>query len=144
MFIHAIAVRAPFSSGAATQNRQGFACVSRLFQLQDLLWRACRVVLDVALQCGRMSLEEAAAYLETEAQLERPVAEAEVRRYVLTPTEPMSYLIGKSLLLELRSEAARALGDRFDLYRFHEHLLTCGTVSPTLVKDELWVRLGVG
>lgn len=125
---------------------QGFFLnpVSRLFQLQDLLWRACRVVLDVALQCGKMGLEEAAAYLENEALLERPVAEAEVRRYVLTPTEPMSYLIGKSLLLELRAEAARALGERFDLYRFHEHLLTCGTVPPTLVKDELWEKLGIG
>jgi uncharacterized protein (DUF885 family) len=125
---------------------QGFFLnpVSRLFQLKDLLWRACRVVLDVTLQCGRMTLEEASAYLEQEAQLERPIAEAEVRRYVLTPTEPMSYLIGKSLLLELRAEAARKLGDRFDLSRFHAELLKGGTVPPTLLRDELWERLGVG
>jgi uncharacterized protein (DUF885 family) len=117
--------------------------VSRLFRLTDLLWRACRVVLDVNLQCGRMTLEEGASYLETEAQLERPVAEAEVRRYALTPTEPMSYLVGQSLLMDIRSEAARRMGDRFDLKRFHAELLACGTIPPMLLKDELWERLGV-
>jgi uncharacterized protein (DUF885 family) len=124
---------------------QGFFLdpVSRIFQLKDLLWRACRVVLDVSLQCGKMSLGEAVAYLEQEAQLERPVAEAEVRRYALMPTEPMSYLVGKTLLLELRAEAARKLGNRFDLRQFHAELLKSGTVSPTLVREELWERLGV-
>jgi uncharacterized protein (DUF885 family) len=117
--------------------------VSKLFRLADHLWRACRVVLDVNLQCGRMTLAEAIAYLEEEAQLERPVAEAEVRRYVITPTEPMSYLVGQSLLMELRTEAARRLGDRFDLFRFHSELLACGTIPPTLLKDELWERLGM-
>jgi uncharacterized protein (DUF885 family) len=116
--------------------------VSKLFRLADHLWRACRVVLDVNLQCGRMTVAEAVRYLEDEAQLERPVAEAEVRRYVITPTEPMSYLVGQSLLMELRTEAARRLGERFDLYRFHGELLACGTIPPTLLKDELWERLG--
>jgi uncharacterized protein (DUF885 family) len=118
--------------------------VSKLFRLADHLWRACRVVLDVNLQCGRMTLAEAVAYLEDEAQLERPVAEAEVRRYVITPTEPMSYLVGQSLLMELRTEAAKRLGDRFDLFRFHSELLACGTIPPTLLKDELWEKLAVG
>jgi len=118
--------------------------VSKLFRLADYLWRACRVVLDVNLQCGNMTLDQAATYLEEEAQLEAPVAEAEVRRYAITPTEPMSYLVGQSLIMELRNEAARRAGDRFDLYRFHSELLTGGTIPPTLLKEELWERLGVG
>lgn len=118
--------------------------VSKLFRLADHLWRACRVVLDVNLQCGKMTLDQAATYLEEEAQLEPPVAATEVRRYAITPTEPMSYLVGQSLLLEMRTEAARRQGDRFDLYRFHSELLACGTIPPTLLKDELWDRLGMG
>lgn len=129
----------------ALMDEHGFFLdpVSKLFRLNDLLWRACRVVLDVNLQCGHMTLEQAAAYLENEALLERPVAEAEVRRYVLTPTEPMSYLVGQSLLMEIRAEAARRLGGRFDLQGFHTELLACGTIPPTLLRDELWERLGV-
>ena len=118
--------------------------VSKLFRLNDHLWRACRVVLDVNLQCGHMTLAEAAEFLEHEAQLEQPVAEAEVRRYVITPTEPMSYLVGQSLLIEMRDEARRRLGARFDLLGFHTELLACGTIPPTLLKDELWERLAVG
>ncbi len=129
----------------ALMDEHGFFLdpVSKLFRLNDLLWRACRVVLDVNLQCGHMNLEQAASYLETEAMLDRPVAEAEVRRYVLTPTEPMSYLVGQSMLMEIRAEAARRLGGRFDLQGFHTELLACGTIPPTLLKDELWERLGV-
>jgi uncharacterized protein (DUF885 family) len=56
----------------------------------------------------------------------------------------MSYLVGQSLLMELRTEAARRLGDRFDLFRFHSELLACGTIPPTLLKDELWEKLAVG
>jgi uncharacterized protein (DUF885 family) len=67
-----------------------------------------------------------------------------VRRYVITPTEPMSYLVGQSRLMELRAEASRRLGGRFDLYRFHGELLAWGTIPPMLLKDELWERLGVG
>jgi uncharacterized protein (DUF885 family) len=118
--------------------------VSRLFQLKDLLWRACRVVLDVALHCGRMTIPQAVDYLCTEALLDRSAAESEVRRYALTPTQPLSYLVGKTLLLELRTEAARRLGDRFDLLDFHTALLRIGTLPPTLVREELWVYLNAG
>lgn len=125
--------------------KQGFFLdpVSRLFQLQDLLWRACRVVLDVSLHCGKMTEAEAQEYLVTEAMLDRSTAEAEVKRYVLTPTQPMSYLVGMTLLVELREEARVRLGDRFDLAEFHTALLEGGTLPPALVREELWERLGV-
>jgi uncharacterized protein (DUF885 family) len=125
---------------------QGFFLdpVSRLFQLNDLLWRACRAVLDVTLQCGRMTEGEAAEYLVNEAMLDRPTAEAEVKRYVLTPTQPMSYLVGKTLILELRDEAKRRLGSRFDLNEFHAALLQGGTLPPALLREEIWDRLPAG
>lgn len=124
---------------------QGFFLdpVSRLFQLQDLLWRACRVVLDIALHCGKMTLAQAQDYLVREAALDEATAEAEVKRYLLTPTQPMSYLVGATLLVEIREEARRKLGDRFDLSEFHAALLEGGTLPPALVREELWGRLGV-
>ena len=38
----------------------GAVTASRLYQLKDLMWRACRVVIDVGLHTGRMSIEDAA------------------------------------------------------------------------------------
>jgi len=116
--------------------------LTRLFQLRDLLFRACRVVLDTALQSGRMSPEEAVDYLVDEAMIDSSVAASEVQRYCMTPTQPMSYLVGKLQILELRSDAQRVLGSRFDLHDFHAALLASGTIPPALVHEELWPRLG--
>ena len=117
--------------------------LTRLFQLRDLLFRACRVVLDAALQSGRMTPGQAVDYLVEQAMLERSLAVSEVRRYCTAPTQPMSYLVGKLQILELRSEAQQKLGARFNLHDFHAALLASGTIPPALVREELWPRLGV-
>jgi uncharacterized protein (DUF885 family) len=115
--------------------------LARLFQLKDLLWRACRVVIDVGLHTGRMSIEQAVEFLVEQAMLERVNAVAEVRRYAATPTQPMSYLVGKLLLLELREEAKRRLGPAFNLHDFHSAVLASGSIPPTLMDAEIWERL---
>ena len=118
---------------------QGFHLepLARLYQLKDLLWRACRVVIDVGLHTGTMSHPQAVEYLVEQAMVERVNAESEVRRYTMTPTQPMSYLVGKHQLLEIRDEVKSRLGKRFNLYDFHKALLGCGTVPPALARMEL-------
>jgi uncharacterized protein (DUF885 family) len=115
--------------------------VTRLFQLRDLLWRACRVQIDVELHTGRMSFEQAVDFLVEQAMLERVNAETEVKRYAATPTQPMSYLVGKLMLLELRDEAKRRLGPAFNLYDFHSAVLASGSIPPSLMDAEIWDRL---
>jgi len=116
--------------------------VTRIFQLRDLLWRACRVVIDVGLHTGKLTFMQAVDYLVEEAMLERFNAVMEVKRYTLMPTQPMSYLVGKLQILALRDEARKRLGDRFDLSRFHTALLAGGSLPPALVREELFQRLG--
>jgi len=111
--------------------------LTRLYQLKDLLWRACRVVLDVGLHTGRFTYMQAVDYLRETAMVERVNALAEVKRYTLTPTQPMSYLVGKLEIVKLRAEAEQRLGSRFDLHDFHAALLERGTVPPALVREEL-------
>ncbi len=122
---------------------QGFFLdpLSRLYQLKDLLWRACRVVIDVGLHTGTMTYPQAVDYLVEQAMVERVNAETEVRRYTTTPTQPMSYLVGKHLLLEIRNEVKSRLGKRFNLFDFHKALLGCGTVPPALARMELEEQL---
>ena len=99
--------------------------------------------MDAALHSGRMTFEEAVEYLTEEALLERVNAESEVRRYAMAPTTPMSYLMGKLAILELRDEAKRRLGAKFNLHDFHAALLASGSIPPSLIGEELWDRLGV-
>ena len=117
--------------------------MTRLFQLKDMLWRACRVVIDVRLHTGRTTFAEAVDFLVENSMLERPSAEAEVKRYVLTPTQPMSYLVGKLAIMEMREEVKRRLGRRFSLNDFHAAILSAGTVPPALLRDALWEKLPV-
>jgi uncharacterized protein (DUF885 family) len=98
-------------------------------------------VIDVGLHTGRMSIEQAVEFLVEQAMLERVNAVAEVRRYAATPTQPMSYLVGKLLLLELREEAKRRLGPAFNLHDFHSAVLASGSIPPTLMDAEIWERL---
>ncbi|HYM81706.1 MAG TPA: DUF885 domain-containing protein [Candidatus Limnocylindria bacterium] len=124
-------------------GEQGFFLdpLTRLCQLKDLHFRACRIVLDVGLHTGTMTFMQAVDVLVQEAMVERVNAIAEVKRYTLTPTQPMSYLVGKLELLSIRDEARRRLGARFDLHDFHAALLACGTLQPALVREELGERL---
>jgi uncharacterized protein (DUF885 family) len=84
---------------------------------------------------------QAVDYLREQAMIERVSAISEVKRYTLTPTQPLSYLVGKELLREIRLEAERRLGPAFDLYEFHGELLRLGTVPPFLIRQELTDRL---
>jgi uncharacterized protein (DUF885 family) len=113
---------------------------SRLFQLKDMLWRAARVVVDVGLQTGGMSIEAAIGFLVDEAALERVNATAEVMRYTATPTQPSSYLVGKLEIMEIRRRYEERLGARFDLKTFHDTLLDVGSVPPRLARVALGIE----
>ncbi|MBI3961855.1 MAG: DUF885 domain-containing protein [Deinococcus sp.] len=117
-----------YEEGFYTDPRQ------RLMQLKDLLWRACRVIIDTGLHTRGLSFEAAVDMLMNMAHLERPNALAEVRRYCQTPTQPMSYVIGKREILGLRDDYRQKLGRRFSLRAFHDRLLSFGTIPPSLVR----------
>jgi uncharacterized protein (DUF885 family) len=110
---------------------------TRLFQLKDLLWRACRVILDVRLHTGAISPEAAVNYLATEAFLDRSFAQAEVNRYCATPTQPMSYLIGRREILRLRQELQTLIHGKFSLRQFHDELLAWGSIPIAYVREGL-------
>ncbi len=94
----------------------------------DAIWRACRIILDVKLQRGEMSVGEAIDFLVEQTGFERPNAAAEVHWYTYRPTYPMSYLLGKVLLLRLREDEKRRLGDQFSLRSFHDTMLREGSL----------------
>lgn len=106
----------------------------RLFQLKDQLWRACRIVIDAKLHTGDMAFDEAVDMLVNVAKLERVNAIGEVRRYTQTPTQPMSYLVGKQQILDLRQRERQRLGSRFDLRDFHDRLLAQGSLPVALIE----------
>lgn len=106
----------------------------RLFQLKDQLWRACRVVIDVKLHTQGMTFDEAVDMLVDVAHLERPNAVGEVRRYTQSATQPMSYLLGKHQILDLREREKKRHGAAFTMRDFHDRLLSYGTIPVALIE----------
>lgn len=107
----------------------------KLLQLKDQLWRAARVILDVALHCEGMSFDEAVAFLVEKVKIEQPNAEAEVRRYCQTPTQPMSYVVGKLQVQEILNAYRAKRAGAFNLRQFHNELLRHGTLPFKQVRQ---------
>ncbi len=110
--------------------------IQRLGRLSDQLWRAARIILDVGLHVKGMSVEEAVDFLVREAGLERTNALAEVRRYTSSPTQPMSYLVGKLEILNLIDEF-KARNPGKSMRELHDAILGCGSLPPRLMRRSL-------
>jgi uncharacterized protein (DUF885 family) len=100
----------------------------RVMMHTDAIWRACRIILDVQMHRGEISADDATEFLIEHTGFEEPNARAEVKRYTYTPTYPLSYLLGKVLILGLRDSEQRRLGDAFRLRDFHDTLLRAGSL----------------
>ena len=113
---------------------QGFLAAPdvRLMRLNDQLWRACRVVIDMELNLGLMSFDEAVDFLSGEAHIDRSKAELEVRWYAAAPGYPMAYLIGKREIMALARDFARRRSP--SLKAFHDELLEWGATTPALIR----------
>jgi uncharacterized protein (DUF885 family) len=111
-------------------REQGFDAEPRFRVMMhtDAIWRACRIILDVRLHRGELTVEEAIDFLVEQTSFERPNARAEVRWYTYRPTYPLSYLLGRTLLLQLRGDEQARLGDAFSLKGFHDALLKDGSL----------------
>ncbi len=94
----------------------------------DAIWRACRIILDVRMHRGELTVDEATRFLVEHTSFEEPNARAEVLRYTYTPTYQLSYLLGRILLLQLREDEKRRLGPDFSLRAFHDTLMRNGSL----------------
>jgi uncharacterized protein (DUF885 family) len=110
--------------------------VQRLGRLNDQLWRAARIILDVSLHTRGMTVDEAVEFMVREVQLEPDNALAEVRRYTQTPTQPQSYLMGKLAILDLVADYRQAHPGA-SLREMHDTILGCGSLTPRLMRRQL-------
>jgi len=92
--------------------------------LEGIIFRAARVIVDVNLQTGEYSLEEAIDFMINETRAPRSYIEKEVLRYAVEPAQPMSYIIGKREIMKLRDDVRGEMGDAFTLKTFHDNLLS--------------------
>lgn len=107
----------------------------QMMALQNRLMRAARAFLDPGLQLGTITKEQAMRVLREDVGLSEAMATQEVERYSFrAPGQATSYFVGYNRLLEVREEAERALGSRFDRRKFNDFVLAQGLIPPRLLR----------
>jgi uncharacterized protein (DUF885 family) len=105
--------------------------------LGGIAFRAARIVVDVKLQTGKMTIDEAVNWMSKALDDDSNFVRIEVNRYAVSPTVPMSYLTGKTEILRLRDTMRTREGEKFSLKDFHDRYLAEGMIPPKLLW-EVW------
>lgn len=108
---------------------------SRFGKLTYEMWRACRLVLDVALHTKGWTREQAVNYLAENTALSLHEVNTEINRYISWPGQALAYKMGELKIRELRQRAEQKLGKRFDIREFHDLVLSEGTVTLRILEQ---------
>lgn len=105
------------------------------------LWRACRLVVDTGIHHKRWSREEAIQYLTDNTPNPEGDIRKAIERYIVYPGQATAYMIGKLKILELRSRAQEALGNKFTMGEFHDVILKSGPVPLNIMEERVdaWI-----
>jgi uncharacterized protein (DUF885 family) len=105
------------------------------------MWRATRLVVDTGIHAFGWSRQRAIDFMLDNSALSRANIEAEVNRYITNPGQALAYKIGELKIRELRTRAEQALGDRFDIRRFHDAVLEHGAIPLDLLDANIdaWI-----
>ena len=110
--------------------------------LQSEMFRANRLVVDTGLHYKKWTREEAMEYMKKTTGMSDTEVRVEIERYIVWPAQATSYKMGMLKILELRQKAKDALGEKFDIRKFHTIVLDQGIVPLFILEDIIdeWIE----
>ena len=107
-------------------------------QLASERFRAARLVIDTGIHAMGWTREQAQEYFRAHAPTQ---ALAEVDRYISWPGQALAYKMGQLKIMELRRQAEKELGPKFDVREFHDAVLRDGALPLELLQERVgkWV-----
>lgn len=105
------------------------------------LWRACRLVVDTGIHAKRWTRQQGIDYYVNNTPNATSDAVKMVERHIVMPSQATAYKIGMLKIVELREQAKKALGDKFDIREYHNIVLKNGPVPLNLLEEMVaeWV-----
>ncbi len=101
-------------------------------------YRSARIGVDVNLHTGRWTFEEAVQYFMEAGGLDREAAEGEAAGAASDPTQKIWYMTGKWQIMNLLGRYRDKMGKDFDLGKFHDELISYGSLPLSIVE---WILL---
>ncbi|GAA0857542.1 DUF885 domain-containing protein [Aliiglaciecola litoralis] len=110
-------------------------------RLNDEQLRAMRLVVDTGLHAFGWSREKAIAYMNENSSMALSDIVAEVERYISMPGQALGYKTGERHIRMLRNKAKAALGDKFDVKKFHTQILIDGALPMPILEAKIdrWI-----
>lgn len=110
----------------------------RLHQLKFYLRAVINAILDNHMHCLNMTDEQAMKLLVERGFQTEGEAAGKIQRAKQSSCQLSTYFVGRTAFYNLRTKVQRTRGEQFDLGRYHEEVLSHGTIAvkylPQLVK----------
>lgn len=109
--------------------------------LQDEMLRAIRLVADTGLHAKHWTRQQVVDFFHAHSTIDEVEVQSETDRYMVAPGQGLAYKLGQLKILELRENAKKALGDRFDLREFHDVVLDSGALPLDVLSAQVdaWI-----
>lgn len=104
------------------------ALKTRMARLQMRMWRIQRILTKIRMARGEMTFDEAVQAYIDKIGMEPTNAFIEVQRDSQNPSPPGREIIGERVILELREEYRRRMGEHYTLRKFNDTLLSYGSL----------------
>ena len=119
---------------------------SKFGQLSYEMWRAVRLVVDTGMHSMGWTRQQAIDFFREHTGKTDQDITVEVDRYIVWPGQALAYKIGQMKIRELRSEAQKKLGERFEVRKFHDAVLEEGAVPLSVLEARIkrWMDEQVG
>ncbi len=102
--------------------------------LNNEIHRAIRLVTDVGIHTGRMTREEAIAYMLAHESISEEDAVTSVERYMAWPGQALTYKTGELEIIRLRELCKKKLA-QIDIVRFNDALLQQGDMPLNVLEN---------
>ena len=110
---------------------------SKFGQLSYEMWRAARLVVDTGMHSMGWTRQQAIDFVrENTGKTDQDIT-VEVDRYIVWPGQALAYKIGQMKIRELRTEAEKKLGTKFDVRKFHDAVLENGAVPLIILEAHM-------
>ena len=110
-------------------------------EVQSRRRMSARAVVDIKLHRGEFTLEQAAAYYQSQGGMNADFALREAVKNSMFPGAAMMYLWGSDRIKNFRKEMASRMGAAFNLQQFHDQFLSYGSVPVELVCKDMERRM---
>ncbi len=120
-------------TGLYPNNSPGQGQILRLSR-----YRAARIGVDVNLHTGKWTFDQAVNYFMEAGGLDREAATGEAAGAAASPTQKITYMVGKWQIMRLLGKYRDKQGANFRLGQFHDELIKNGSLPLSIIE---WIML---